>query len=264
MSSFRASNQMAAFFGVMTFVTLGTAVAYALVHWLGIPTGSFSVWLVSLLMLWWLVVVVTLPWNLHFQARAVIADALRSQEQSIRVEARDLSYVKRWAKLSLIAAIALHLLSAGGFYLLAAYDVTPVGYYGAVAALALVGLRPAIRAYEYVAERIAQIGKEVRFPRDDVLALRSEVEQLQRSVKAHADRLDLEVPESWAAKSEATIRALRADIEASRAALEDLRRANEDDHRQLARGAEQAAARIGEDAQVLGHVRELVRFFKQA
>jgi len=138
-----------------------------------------------------------------------------------------------------------------------------LGYYAAIAAMALVLLRPAIRAYEYVASRIAQIGREVLYPRDNVTHLISEIESFKSQLADHGQRLDSTKPESWAAKLDASVATLRTEQEALRAALEDLRRTNADDHRALARSAEQAAARVGEDSQVLGHVRELIRFFKQ-
>jgi hypothetical protein len=258
------SQNMAKFFGVMISITTMTVIVFVVCHWLGIVTAPLSVWLVSLVMLWWLAVVVTLPWNLYFQALQVLSDAKRSQSQSIKIESNDLSYVKRWAQLALFGAIALHLVSAVGFYLLAVYAITPIGYYGAGAALALVGLRPAIRAFEYVSQRIAQIGREVRYPRDDVLELTQQVEALRSKLTEQEQRLDLQAPASWAAKNDVAIAGFKTDFESIRAALEDLRRRNEDDHRQLARSAEQAAARVGEDSQVLGHVRELLRFFKQS
>jgi hypothetical protein len=257
------SQNTAKFFGVMISITTLALIGYAVFHWLGIVTAPFSVWLVSLVMIWWLAVIVTLPWNLYFQALTVIADAKRSQSQSIRVETSDLSYVKRWASLALTGAIALHVVSAVVFYLLAVYAVTPIGYYGSAAALALVGLRPAIRAFDYVSQRIAQIGREVRYPRDDVILLRDQLEGFKTKLNDHEQRLDLQTPTSWAAKNDEAFAALKVEFEAHRASLEDLRRKNEDDHRQLARSAEQAAARVGEDSQVLGHVRELLRFFKQ-
>lgn len=252
------------FFGTLATVALLVLAAYGVMRWLGAEPGPIRDWIIALAVLWWLIVVVTLPWDLHFRARAVLADAARSRQDGIRVAEADLGYVSRWARASLWLAIALHLASAAGFWLLQRQGWYDFGYLAAGAALLLMGLRPAGRAYEYLAARLASIGREVRHPRDDVLELRGRLEAVDRRLRDAEQRLDAGRAESWAAAVEARLAAGAAELERLRAASEDARRANDDAHRQLARDAEAAAARMAEDARVLNHVRELVRFFKEA
>jgi len=104
----------------------------------------------------------------------------------------------------------------------------------------------------------------VHFPRDDVLALHERINAMEGQVKEMNQRLDLKDDTAWAATIEARLVAGTSELERLRAAAEDARRANDDAHRQLARDAEGAAARMAEDARVLNNVRELVRFFKEA
>ncbi len=252
------------FFGSLFTVGLLMAAAYGITRWIGADPGSIRDWVIGLFVLWWLIVVVILPWDLHFKARAILVDAARSRKDGITVAEADLGYVARWAKASLWLAIILHLVSAVGFYLLAEFGIYHLGYYAAGASILAMGLRPAGRAYEYLAERLANIGREVHYPRDDVLALRERIDAMEGQVKELAQRLDLKDAEAWAATVEARLAAGTAELERLRAAAEDARRANEDAHRQLARDAEAAAARMAEDARVLNNVRELVRFFKEA
>ncbi len=259
------SNQTYAgmFFGSLFTVGLLLLAAYGIMRWIGADPGSIRDWVIGLFVLWWLIVVVVLPWDLHFKARGVLVDAARSRKDGISVSEADLTYVSRWAKLSLWLAIALHLVSAVGFWLLADLGIYHLGYYAAGAAILAMGLRPAGRAYEYLVDRLGNIGREVHHPRDDVLALRERIEGIDGRLTELLQRLDVKDAESWAATVEARIAAGTTEIERLRAAGEDARRANDDAHRQLARDAEAAAARMAEDARVLNHVRELVRFFKE-
>jgi hypothetical protein len=252
------------FVGAIFTVSLLVCIAYGVMRWLGADPGSLRDWVVGLLVLWWLIVVVTLPWDLHFKARAVLADAKRSRSEGIAVAESDLSYVARWARWSLLLAIALHLVSAVGLGLLQVYGISRLGYLASGAALLLMGLRPLGRAYDYLVARLGSIGRDVRYPRDDVQELRNRIEAMDELTRTLARTLDLQQADSWAAATDARLAAVTSEQEKLRVALEDLRRANEEAHRQLARDAESAASRMAEDGKVLNHVRELVRFFKEA
>ena len=252
------------FIGSLFTVGLIVLAAYGITRWIGVDPGSIRDWVIGLFVLWWLIVVVVLPWDLYFKARTVLVDAARSRKDGITVADADVAYVARWATLSLWLAIALHLLSAGGFWLLAHFGIYQLGYYAAAAAILAMGLRPAGRAYDYLVERLGSIGREVHHPRDDVLALRERIDGMDEKLKELLLRLDAKDPASWSAQVESRLTAGAAEIERLRAEAEDARRANDDAHRQLARDAEAAAARMAEDTRVLNHVRELVRFFKEA
>lgn len=252
------------FIGTLFTVGLLVLAAYGITRWIGVDPGSLRDWIVGLLVLWWLIVVITLPWDLYFKARTLLIDAARSRTDGITVADSDLSYVTRWARLSLWLAIILHLVSAAGLYLLAYFGISQLGYIASGAALLAMGLRPAGRGYEYLVERLGSIGREIRHPRDDILALRERIDSMDERLKDIAQRLDAGTTTSWASTLETRLAGLATEAERLRTSAEDSRRANDDAHRQLARDAEAAAARMAEDARVLNHVRELVRFFKEA
>lgn len=255
-------------FGRYVFTAIGLTVLllliFALLRWLDVPAGSLLDWMVGIATFWWLLVVVTVPWNVHFQARSVLDDAAISAGQGLAVPAEQRAYVRRVMNRSLAGALALHGLSAAGLYALAASGISPIGYLGAGAALALTALRPAWRSYEYFVERLGAIRATIRHPREDVVELRGLVGQLQTAVERLEWDLNREQPESWAAGQQAEISAQAGRLERLRASLEDLRSMNLAEHQRLAREAEQAIARISTDGQVIDHVRELIRFFKSA
>ncbi|WP_013320877.1 hypothetical protein [Gloeothece verrucosa] len=244
--------------GILMLLTFG------ILQWLHIPTGNLIDWLIGIASFWWLLVIVTVPWNVYFEAKAVIAEAAISQEKDLPVDEKQLNYVKGVQKWSIVVAIALHLLSALGLYTLAATGISAVGYVSSGATLLLTGLRPAIRAYEYLAARLSMIREQIKYPREDVIELRSRFNQLEETVKELQDKLDLNNPDSWSTKQEQKIQKLRQDLASLIANLEQFEARNKAQHEQLSREAKSAIAQLTEDSQFLAHVREIIRFVKSS
>jgi len=237
---------------------------FALLQWLDMPAGRFIDWLVGVATFWWLLVIVTFPWNIHFQAREILAEVEESLEREIAVKAGQVSYVQRWAKYSLGLALALHLISAGGLYILAATGLSAIGYLGSGAALLLTGLRPTVRAYDYLVARLRTIRQEIKYPREDVVNLRHEIQQIVGRIGHIEAQLDVEQEQSWAAKQQTHLTETRQRLDQVRLAMDELRLTNQSDHARLSREAEQAIAKISADGQFLDHVREIIRFVKTA
>ncbi len=257
-------TRFGSFVGGALGLSLGVVLVFGLLRWLGMPSGQLLDWMIGLASFWWLLVVVTIPWNIHFGARQVLVDAAASRARGIAVDESQLAYARRWARLSLLGALALHLASAGGLYGLAVAGVSPIGYLGSAAALLLTGLRPAIAGYAYVSARLRAIGEAVRYPREDVLTLRSDLQSALGRLAAVEHDLAPAEPGSLAARHAAALAELQQSHDRLRLAQDELRALNAAEHARLAREAEQAVARISADGQVLDHVRELVRFFKSA
>lgn len=245
------------------FVVLILA-AFGLLQWLHIPAGNFLDWIIGGASFWWLLVIVTVPWNVYFQAKAVLAEGEQSREKGILVDNAQQVYVTKLAKRSLIVALVLHLLSAIGLYTLAITGVSAVGYISSGAALLLTGLRPAVSAYEYLYTRLTMIRQEWQYPREDVVELRSRVEMLEQINKQIQAKLDPELDESIPSKQKDYIAETRRELAQLAARIEQLRANNETAHEQLSRENRQAIAQLSTDGQFLDHVREIIRFFKQA
>ncbi len=233
---------------------------FAMTRWFDIPAGDVTDWLVGIISVWWLLAITIIPWNIYFDARTVIADAEISQQRGITVQASQQHYAASIAKRSLVGAVLLHVISAGVLYAIAASNISSVGYVAAGAAILLTGLRPALRGYEYVAQRLATIHEEVRFPRDDIQLLKHQVASLESKI----EQLDLEEADSWASQQVKHAKQLEHQIEQLKVELQSLNTNNEAAHRQISREIEHAVAQISTDGQFLEHARELIRFFKQA
>ncbi|BAY42924.1 hypothetical protein SAMD00079811_05020 [Scytonema sp. HK-05] len=246
--------------GIMILVLL----AFSVLQWFHIPTGNFLDWVIGGASFWWLLVIVTVPWNIYFQAKEVLAEGAQSTEKEIPVDEKQLEYVKVLARRSLFVALALHLFSAIGLYTLAATGISAVGYVSSGAALLLTGLRPAISAYEYLYARLVMIRQEWKYPREDVVELRSRFDTLEATVQRLEEQLNPEQPYSLAANQQTYLEETRKELARISANLEAERATNQTEHERLAREARGAIAQLSTDGQFLDHVREIIRFFKTA
>lgn len=238
--------------------------AFGVLRWLHIPSGDLIDWLIGIASFWWLLVIVTVPWNIYFDAQEVIAEAAISQEKNISVDRKQVNYVKTVAYWSIRLAIALHLLSGIGLYTLAATGISAVGYVSSGATLLLTALRPAIRAYQYLAVRLSTIRQQIKYPREDVVELRNCVSNLDANVAIIMKKLDTENPNSWAAIQQQEVKTTRQELARLKALLEQLQAKNQVEHEALSQEAQNAIAQLTEDSQFLNHVREIIRFFKTA
>ena len=196
--------------------------------------------------------------------RGAIHEAALSTENGIAVDDRQVGYVRSLAYWSLRLVLGLHLTTALGLYLLASAGVSQLGYWGSAAALLLSGLRPAIRAYQYFATRIATIQQQFQYPREDLLWLRDRLSQAETQLATLTTQLDTEDPASWAATEQRQRQALRQDLTVLATEVTTLTATNEAEHQRLALEGRQAIAQLTIDGQFLDHVREIIRFFKTA
>jgi len=149
-------------------------------------------------------------------------------------------------------------------FILARTGVVRVGYVAAVIALLLTALRPTLSAYAYLAERLQTIGHDWKYPRQDVVELRSRVEAIETGVKEIQLQLDPQRPESLVSVARTSAEESGRQIAAVAASLQSLRAENDHAHEKLAQEAKSAISQLTTDGQFLDHVREILRFFKSA
>ncbi|KAM3101678.1 hypothetical protein ACKFKF_06690 [Phormidesmis sp. 146-12] len=254
------SSYLSFAFGMVALLLM----AFAGLQWLHIPTGSFLDWAIGATSFGWLLTIVTVPWNIHFDAKEALAEATLSTENGIAVDGRQVDYIRLVAQRSLWVVIGLHLLSAAGLYGLAIAGISSIGYVASGAALLLTVLRPAVRTYRYFATRIAMLRQQFQYPREDVVELRGRFVQLEEAVRRLEAELDREDPRSWATAQQSQWEALRQNLTTVAANQEGLRATNQADHDRLSRESRQAIAQLSTDGLFLEHVREIIRFFKAA
>lgn len=249
--------------GLMVLILLAI-LGFGSLQWLHVPSGSLLDWLIGGASFWWLLAIVTVPWNIYFQAQQTLADAEVSIEKGIPVNDRQIAFARQLSQRSLGIAIVLHLLSAIGLYTLSATGISAVGYVSSGAALLLTGLRPAIGAYQYFIARLTAIQQGFTYPREDVLELRNRVAELESTAASLRDQLDLEKPYSLATTQQQNWEETRKELARLSAIQTELAATNQLEHDRLSREARQAIAQLSTDGQFLDHVREIIRFFKTA
>jgi hypothetical protein len=239
-------------------------VVFGVLQWLQIPTGRFLDWVIAIAVFEWLLAIVTVPWNIYFAAKEVLADAEQSTAKEIAVDAKQVKYARVIAKRSLVIAVALHLLSAIGLYALAIFHISAIGYIGSGAALLLTALRPAVRTYEYLAARLATMRQEFKYPREDIVELRYRFTTVEETVKRLEEQLNPDLPHSWVSTQERYWEENRQELAHLAAADKEMQATNHLEHERLSREARAAIAQLTTDGQFLEHVREIIRFFKTA
>jgi hypothetical protein len=163
-------------------------VAAALVFaWLGRVAGVTMATLLSIgaggIALAWLVVLVTVPWNLYFAARQAVADAARSRERGISVRPGSDAEAGRLARRMLWFAVGSHLATTVAAAVITYVSGRDVGYYFAGFFLLSTVIRPGLAYLAHVRERITALSREIRYPRDDVLGLRTTVDTLSSGIR---------------------------------------------------------------------------------
>jgi hypothetical protein len=243
------------------FLTLGV---FFLLQWLQIPAGNLIDWLIGIASFYWLLAIVTIPWNVHFEAKEVINEANISQQRKIPVNLQQIKYVNQVEKWSIVVAISLHIISAGVLYFLSAKGISPVGYITSIAALVLTFFRPALRGYEYLKSKLSMIKQQIKYPREDVLKLQGRVEKIETQIKQLQKQLNLSNPQSFASILSQNIQELKTKLLMTNNALEELVQVNQQEHKQILKQSENALVKLTEDSQFLGNVKEIIRFIKTA
>lgn len=241
-----------------------TLLVFGILQWLHIPAGNIVDWFIGIASFWWLVAIVTIPWNIYFEAREVLVEAVTSQEKGLTVDSQKINYVNMLARWSLIGAIALHCISAVTLYILAVTGISVVGYVSSGATLLLTALRPAVRGYQYLATRLAMIRQEIKYPREDILELRGRLIAIEENIKKLIAKTNLKEPDSPLSQIKTATQENRQNLANLGVTLEQTEARNQAEHKRILRESQNAIAQLTEDSEVLNHVREIIRFFKSA
>ncbi|WP_428954112.1 hypothetical protein [Streptomyces sp. cg35] len=156
-------------------------VALVLVYALDVPADIVLLVGIGALCLLWLVLLLTVPWNLYFRARAVVHEAAVSREKGMTVPADRDAEAARIATVMLRTAIGAHLVTAAVAVLAAWTTGRTAGYWFAGGCLLSTLFRPAGAYFGALLHRLRTLSTEVRHPRDDVVELRSTLDALLRS-----------------------------------------------------------------------------------
>lgn len=221
--------------------------ALGLALWQGFAPAELLTWAAGGAALIWLIVLVTLPWNLHLRAREVLADLQRSRASGIAVTDDQLAFAARVKRWTLFTSLGIHLLSAAVALLLAIFGGQALGYPFAGFYLLSSVVRPASAAIQQVRRRLETIADDARFPRDDVIKLRGMVAAHEEATKRLTDDL-----EGLRRQHEA----LTALVEAQRAAFDQKLIA-------LTRKFEESLERLTDNRELIAGIKAFLRMVRE-
>ncbi|NRQ39829.1 hypothetical protein HII36_49580 [Nonomuraea sp. NN258] len=179
------------------WLLLASLLVTLITAWLVLRAGVALSTVVSLaagaVSLLWLVVILVVPWNVCFAARRVVHEIQVSREVGVPVAGRRENEARSIARRMLVLAVALHVASAAVIAVLTYFSGVHIGYYFSGFYLLATGFRPAGAYVSHLRERVSTLGEEIRYPRADVLTLRSRVSKLEELAnRLQQDVRDLE------------------------------------------------------------------------
>lgn len=182
------------------------AAAALLFAWLGRLSGvplTTLLWIAAgAISLAWMIVLVTVPWNLYFAARQLTAEMVVSRDRGITVRADQDAEAGRIGRRMLLFALGGHAGTAVAAAVIAYVSGAAAGYYFAGFYLLSAAVRPAVAYFAHLRDRIRALTRETTHPRDDVASLKHKVDTMAT-----------------------TLSGLQAELgQARRGAAEDLRR----------------------------------------
>ncbi|MGC0417802.1 hypothetical protein [Embleya sp. AB8] len=205
------------------------------------------------LCLFWLIMVLTVPWNLYFRARQLIQEIKISRERGLAVSAASEPEARRIARRLLWGAIGAHVISAAVIAVITWVSGGVVGYWFAGFYLLSTLFRPSQAYLEYLGQRLRNMLREVTHPRADVLALIDRVTVLEGR---------LEMLENSTKELGETVRLLKV------ATMEDAERATAQYHAgdrkidALGRRFEDTISQLTDNQEVISGIKAFLRLLR--
>lgn len=161
----------------------------------GVPFDQVLFWSGVALSFLWAWVLLTLPWDLHFKAREVLA-SMRAMWRDLQVahatnpdapsssgpSNEDFAYATTVQTRTLILSIALHVVSATIALVIAMATGSWIGY--CFAGFFLLGclVRPSIAVFQQIRRRLEGLASRALYPQDSVLTLLKQLRDQSMSI----------------------------------------------------------------------------------
>ncbi|WP_436774985.1 hypothetical protein [Yinghuangia sp. YIM S09857] len=238
----------------MTFLAVCTAVVGTVLYFTtDLALSELLAFGAGALFLLWQVVLLTVPWGLYFQAKAVIREIHLAREQGTEVsDAREEEAARIAGRLKW-AAIGAHVLSAGVVAVITYVSGEDIGYYFSGFYLLSTGFRPAQAYFAHLRQRLSGMMNEVRYPHENVVELRARVTTAEAQVEALQRRV-----EELAEADEAMRELMAANEAAGRARDEKLDRQLD----AIGRRFEDTVNRLTDNQEVIAGIKAFLRLLR--
>jgi Na+/melibiose symporter-like transporter len=257
---------------VWWFLVLAGASVALLVAWAArvvrVPAVTLLTVAAVVVALSWLVVLVTVPWNLYFAARRAAQEMAVSRDRGIAVRSAYDAEARRISDRMLRFALGGHVGTAIAATVIAYISGNKTGYYVAGIFLLATMFRPASAYFFHVRERIKVFSRESTHPRDDVITLGARMDEVSALARHTADDLH-RTQVTLADTIEHTRNLLDADLNRLRETQESDRAQARSSHDDLKRQIDQMVRRIeatldgiSDHQELLAGLRALVRMVR--
>ncbi|WP_250292439.1 hypothetical protein [Streptomyces atroolivaceus] len=203
----------------------------------------------------WLLLLLTVPWNLYFRAHTVLAEIGVSRAKGLEVSEKRDAEASRIARMMLRVAVGGHALTAALALAVTAATGAVTGYWFAGFFLLSTVFRPAGAYFGQLRRRLGTLLKDVTFPRDDVLELRGRVDHLHDGARV----LEQKAEEQYQALAEVrrTLDALNVSVQG---------RADGADRKidALAREFESTVDRLTDNQEIIAGLKAFLRLLRTA
>ncbi|MER6539741.1 hypothetical protein ACWDE0_39240 [Streptomyces sp. 900105755] len=243
---------MGRFLGAVAAV-VAAAAALIVAYVAGAPAAVVFAVGAGVLSLLWLLLLLTLPWNLYFRAHAVLAEIAVSREKGMTVPAARDAEAARIARAMLRAAVAGHLVTAAVLIAVTWATGEFTGYWFAAFFLLSTFFRPAGAYFGQLRRRLGSLLKDVTYPRDDVVELHARLDRAETGSR---------VLEEKAAEQYRALADLRRTVDALAQRHDE--RAEAADRRMVALGRqfESTVNRLTDNQELIAGVKAFLRLLR--
>nr|WP_168720666.1 hypothetical protein [Streptomyces sp. SAT1]ANO42496.1 hypothetical protein A8713_035150 [Streptomyces sp. SAT1] len=232
-------------------VVAGAALVCAYVA--GAPAAVVFAVGAGVLSLLWLLLLLTLPWNLYFRAHSVLAEIAVSREKGLDVSpARD-AEAARIARTMLRAAVAGHVLTAALVLAVAWATGESAGYWFAGFFLLSTFFRPAGAYFGQLRRRLGTLLKDVTYPRDDVVELNRRLDRAEAGTRV----LEEKAEEQYRSLAE-----LRRAMDALALSTHERAEATDRQFAALGREFESTVNRLTDNQEIIAGVKAFLRLLR--
>ncbi|WP_329112921.1 hypothetical protein [Streptomyces sp. NBC_01465] len=171
-------------------VAAATVVVLVVAYAVGAPPDVVLGVGAAVLGLLWLLLLLTTPWNIYFRARSVLAEIAISRNKGLVVSAERDAEARRIARMMLRVAVSGHVVTAALLLATGLAAQRVLGYWCAGFFLLSTAFRPAGAYFEQLRQRLGLLLREVKYPRDDVVELRTRVEHVLTGMRVLEDKTE--------------------------------------------------------------------------
>ena len=246
---------------------IGLAIAMAILFFTlsktNINIGTLIDWVIGFSISSWLLAITTIPWNIYFEAKTVLNQAKTSRKKNIAIDEKELTYVSKVQRNAILTAITLHIVSAIALYLVAYFQISILGYYGAIASILLTLLRPLVSFYHYISQRLSNITKEVQYPRNDVVEINNKLLIIEQNLNLVLQKLNTDDKDSWISKQNNTNKITKVRFQEILDSIVALEKDLKEENIKAVKDTKDAISQVNKDAKFVENLVEIVRFIKK-